>query len=107
MNRRAIHEGVFHIASADLPAIRLWSFNVGFYNLFLAAAPVAGVIALHAGDQAVGRALVIYGCSFMVLAGIVLAVSDRMGLGRARGTGLSGALGQGVPPMIALVAATF
>jgi len=107
MNRPAIHRGVFRIATADLPAIRLWSFNVGFYNLFLAAAPIAGVIALHTGDEAVGRALVIYGCSFMFLAGIVLGVSDRMGLGRAKGAGLSGALGQSVPPLIALVAAAF
>lgn len=105
LTRPAIHKGVFRVATADLPAIRLWAFNVGFYNLFLAGAPISGLIILHTGDEAVGRALVIYGCTFMFLAGIVLAVSDRMGLGRAKGEGLSGALGQSVPPLIVLVAA--
>lgn len=107
IERPAIHQGVFRISSADVPAIRLWSFNVGFYNLFLAAAPIAGLIALHAGSEAAGRALVVYGCTFMFLAGIVLGVSDRMGLGRAKGEGVGGALGQSVPPLIALIAAAF
>jgi putative membrane protein len=37
--------------------------------------------------------------------GIVLFVADRMALGRPRGKGVGGALAQGVPPLIALVAA--
>ena len=43
--------------------------------------------------------------SAQFLAGIVLFVSDRLALGRPRGTGFGGALIQGVPPLIALVAA--
>lgn len=77
--------------------VRLWAFNQGFYNLFLAAGPVAGLIAYHAGEVAAGRALVIYGCAFMAACGVVLFVSDRR-LWR-------GMLGQSVPPLVALVAA--
>ena len=105
IERPAIHQGVFRIATADVPAIRLWSFNVGFYNLFLAAAPITGLVALHTGNETVGWALVIYGCAFMFLAGIVLGISDRMALGRAKGEGLGGAFGQSLPPLIALAAA--
>jgi putative membrane protein len=48
---------------------------------------------------------VIYLCLFTFLAGIVLFVSDRLPLSRPRGTGVGGALAQGVPPLVALLAA--
>ncbi len=78
------------------PAVRLWAFNQGFYNLFLAAGPVAGLIAYHGGHVQTGRALVIYGCAFMAACGVVLFASDRR-LWR-------GMLGQSGPPLIALIA---
>lgn len=83
--------------SETAPGVRLWAFNQGFYNLFLAAGPAAGLIAGYAGNEAVGRALVIYGCAFMAACGVVLFVSDRK-LWR-------GMLGQSGPPLIALIAA--
>ena len=79
------------------PGARLWAFNQGFYNLFLAAGPAAGLIASYSGHDSVGRALVIYGCAFMAACGVVLFVSDRR-LWR-------GMLGQSAPPLIALIAA--
>jgi putative membrane protein len=103
--RPTIHERLFRIPSRDVPAVRLWSFNVGFYNLFLAGAPIAGVVLLQRGQEAAGTALVLYGCVFMFLAGTVLLVSDRLALSRPRGSGVAGALSQSLPPLIALVAA--
>ena len=79
------------------PGVRLWAFNQGFYNLFLAAGPAAGLIAYHAGHPETGRALVIYGCAFMAACGVVLFASDRR-LWR-------GMLGQSLPPLIAVIAA--
>jgi putative membrane protein len=78
------------------PGVRLWAFNQGFYNLFLAAGPVAGLIDYHAGNVDVGRALVIYGCAFMAACGVVLFVSNRK-LWRSM-------IGQSGPPLIALIA---
>jgi len=83
--------------SEPAPGVRLWAFNQGFYNLFLAAGPAAGLIAGYAGHDSVGRALIIYGCAFMAACGVVLFVSDRR-LWR-------GMLGQSGPPLIALIAA--
>lgn len=79
------------------PGVRLWAFNQGFYNLFLAAGTIIGVICWAAGSETVGRTLVIYTCAFMALAGLVLVVSDRR-LWR-------GMIGQSVAPLIAVLAA--
>ncbi|MEU0534053.1 DUF1304 domain-containing protein [Amycolatopsis tolypomycina] len=105
--RPGVHEGIFRIPSVNLPATRLWSFNVGFYNLFLACGPVLGLILLHTGGVEAGRWLVLYCCGFMVLAGIALGVSDVLALSRPRGAGRGGALAQAMPPLGALVAALF
>ncbi len=74
------------------------------HNLFLASGVVAGVLAWGAGDQPVGRALVIYTCLFMFLSGIVLFIADRLAMSRPRGKGLGGALAQSLPPLVALIA---
>jgi hypothetical protein len=42
--RPGIHKGIFSVPSQDVPPVMLWAFCVGFYNLFLAGAPIAGVI---------------------------------------------------------------
>ncbi len=103
--RPGVHHGVFRIPTSDVPPVRLWSFNVGFYNLFLAAGTTTGVILWISGQETVGRPLVIYVCLFMVLAGIVLYISDRLALSRPRGSGVGGAISQSTPPLIALIAA--
>jgi putative membrane protein len=99
-----VHQGVFSVPTADVQPVRLWAFNVGFYNLFLGCGMIAGVITWAAANEAVGRALVLYTCLFVFLAGIVLFLSDRMALSRPRGTGVGGAIGQSVPPLVALIA---
>jgi putative membrane protein len=101
--RPRVHQGVFGVPTADVPAVRLWSFCVGFYNLFLACGMIIGVIAWMSGKEPVGRTLVTYICIFMVLGGLVLLIADRLGLGRERGKGIGGALGESLPPLIALI----
>jgi putative membrane protein len=102
--RPGVHRGVFFVPTEDVPAIRLWAFGVGFYNLALAAGAVTGVIAWIRGAETVGRTLVVFVTLTMVLGGAVLVVADRLAMGRPRGKGLGGALGAGVPPLVALVA---
>jgi putative membrane protein len=105
--RPAVHHGVFAIPTADVRPVRLWAFNVGFYNLFVACGLVGGVIVWMTGNEAVGRALVVYLCLFALLAGIALFASDRLAMSRPRGKGVGGALAQAMPPLIALVAVVF
>ncbi|MFI6846446.1 DUF1304 domain-containing protein [Kitasatospora sp. NBC_00085] len=83
-------------STADAPEVRLWRFNVGFYNLFLALGLAAGVTALHTRHETAGRAVVVYVSAFMIAGGITLFVSEPR-LWR-------GALGQAVPPAVVLIA---
>ncbi len=104
IERPAVHAGVFAVPTGDVPAIRLWAFGVGFYNLFIALGLATGVLMWARGDEAVGRALVVYLCLFTFLSGIVLFAADRLNFSRRRGSQVAGAFGQGVPPLVALVA---
>jgi putative membrane protein len=103
-DRPSIHQGIFKVPTKDVPPVKLWSFNVGFYNLFLGLGAVAGVIAIQLGYDTVGKTLLVFICSCAFLLGIVLFVSDRMALSRPRGSGLGGAVAQAVPGLVALVA---
>ena len=78
------------------PDVSLWAFNLGFYNIFLGVGAVVGAVLAASSSEDVGRALVLYTCSFMALCGVVLWVSDHR-LWR-------GALGQVVVPLVAIVA---
>lgn len=71
---------------------RLFAFNQGFYNLFLAMAAIGG---LTVGlEDIVGRTLVMYSLLSMLMAALVLIYSQPKLL-RA-------ALIQGVPPLLGL-----
>jgi putative membrane protein len=50
---------------------------------------------------------VLYTCCFMALSGVVLFIADRLGLGRAKGKGVGGAIGQTTPPLAAILIMAF
>lgn len=85
----------FGVAETDVPAVRPWAFNQGFYNLFLAVAAVVGVVLLHTGTAQAGRALVAVACGSMLAAAVVLLATNRRML-RAAAV-------QGTAPLVALV----
>ena len=94
-SRAQIHRGTFGVASGDLPAVRPWAFNQGFYNLFLAVGGLAGLIAVQAGSPDAGRALVVLSAGSMLGAAAVLLATNRKML-RAAAI-------QGLAPLVALV----
>ena len=86
----------FHIASqADADIVKPMALNQGFYNLFLGLGIVAGLVLSATGAEIAGTAIVLFACSCMVLAGIVLLATDRRFL--------SAAAMQALPPLIAIV----
>jgi putative membrane protein len=80
----------------DARAIRPMAFNQGFYNLFLALGAVGGVVLADTGHAAAGCAVTAFACACMVLAGVVLLITDRKFL--------QAALIQAVPPLVAVIA---
>ena len=86
-------------SESDAPEVTLWRSGVAVYNILLGLGLVAGVVALHADATTVGRTLIGYVCAFLIASAVVFAVSFPK-LWR-------GALGQGLAPAVALVAALF
>jgi len=71
-----IHRRFGALTTADAEARRLFAFNQGFYNLFLAIGIIVGLVLLQAGSDVVaGRTLVLFNCACMLGAGVVLVIS--------------------------------
>ncbi len=60
----------------EAEATRLFAFNQGFYNLFLVAGCVGGMLMWQAGAYVEGGTLVLFTCACMVGAGCVLFYSS-------------------------------
>ncbi len=73
---------VFRIPAeqSELPSLRLFAFNMGFYNLFLSMGMLAGLVLQWQGCPG-GRSLVTFVGLSMVGAGLVLLVSRKRLLG--------------------------
>jgi putative membrane protein len=85
----------------DAQTMRLWAFNQGFYNLFLAVIAVMGAVAsVAAADNttahAIGRTLIWTAVGCMLAAAVVLVASDH--------SKVRGALVQGIFPLLTIVA---
>ena len=87
----------FRQAPEQAEATRLFAFNQGFYNLFLAIGTFAGLGLVLAGHPRTGLPLVSWNCLSMVGAAIVL-VTSAPNMRR-------GALIQGAAPLLFLVLA--
>ncbi|GAA0576239.1 DUF1304 domain-containing protein [Kribbella sandramycini] len=78
---------------AEAAVAKPWAFNQGFYNLFLAAGALGGLVV--GGDK--GHAIALFSCACMAGAGLVLVASDRR-MVQAAAT-------QALPPLAAIVLA--
>jgi putative membrane protein len=97
--RPSVH-GRFGLKSEEQAAmVRSFAYNQGFYNLFLTAGVGTGLLLVAAGDEAGGRAVVLFACGSMVAAGIVLVTHSRA---FARAAGI-----QIVPALLAILAILF
>lgn len=104
IRRPVVHRGVFGMTADDVGPVRLWAFGVSFYNLLLGIGLLWGVVAWGSGDVTFGRALVLYHCAFIAVAGTALLLAGWMGLYRERSKAFAGAASQSGPPLVALVA---
>ena len=83
----------FKVSQQDHEATKLWAFNQGFYNLFLAIGMIIGLYYVNRLQiQTAGVVVSLFGF-FMIVAGVVLIFSSKRKL-------LTGALFQIVPPLV-------
>ena len=96
--RRPVAWRTFGVRSQqDAETVRDWAFNQGFYNLFLAAGAVLGVLLAASSDPATagaGVGMVLLATGSMLAAAVVLLVT--------KPAMLRGAAIQGVPPLLAI-----
>ena len=85
----------FGVNKEEAEMNRLFAFNQGFYNLFLAIAGFVGIALMQTQSIEAGRALVLCSCLSMFGASLVLISSNRKLLRPA--------IIQGGPPLIALI----
>lgn len=71
-----IHQRFGAATTADAEARRLFAFNQGFYNLFLALGIFTGLALLHfGGNVLVAQTLVLFNCACVLGAAVVLFTS--------------------------------
>jgi putative membrane protein len=95
-DRPSIHAR-FAVRGQDVPVVRPWAYNQGFYNLFLGIGALVGVVVAASGQRGVGLALVLASCGSMLAAAVVLVASQR--------TMVRAAATQGTLPLLAVLAA--
>lgn len=83
---------IFKIKPADHAAVKIWAFNQGFYNLFLAIGMIVGLYFVLLGRREAAGLLVSFSALSMIGAGLVLLLSAPH-LRR-------GALVQTIPPVL-------
>lgn len=70
--------GIFLIAPDEYDAVRLWTVNVGVYNMLMGIALIVGVVLVHRSQVAAGRAIVLTISAMHVVLGISLVLTEPM-----------------------------
>ncbi len=83
----------FGTSEQDALTTRTLAFNQGFYNLFLAASVIIGIVLTALGATVAGATLVFAGAGSMAAAALVLLVSSPDKAGAALKQGVIPALG--------------
>jgi len=68
-----------HVEADNVADVRMWAFVVGFRNMLAGIATIVGLIILHTGDEAVGKAVVLTACCYMLLASLAMGIADALG----------------------------
>ncbi|WP_261382425.1 DUF1304 family protein [Arthrobacter sp. UKPF54-2] len=60
-----------------MPAVRMWTFNLGFYNMIWGIGAIIGALLLTGTEPAAGRALLLFTAAGHVILGVILVLSER------------------------------
>jgi uncharacterized membrane protein len=67
---------IFLIEPGEYDAVRLWTVNVGFYNIFMGIGLIVALVFVNTGRVVVGRTIVLYTSALHVLLGITLVITE-------------------------------
>jgi uncharacterized membrane protein len=67
---------IFLIEPGDYDAVRLWTVNVGFYNMLMGIGLIVALVLVNTGRVVAGRTMVLYTSALHVLLGITLVISE-------------------------------
>ncbi len=67
----------FLVDPDDVDTVRLWTLNVGLYNVIWGLGAITGSLLLGGADPAQGRTLLLFVCTAHVILGIVLFFTER------------------------------
>jgi putative membrane protein len=68
---------IFLIEPGEYDAVRLWTVNVGFYNIFMGVGLIVALLVfVNRGRVVAGRTIVLYTSALHVLLGITLVFSE-------------------------------
>ncbi|KUM41105.1 DUF1304 family protein [Arthrobacter sp. EPSL27] len=68
---------LFLIKPEDTETVRMWVFNLGFYNMIWGVGAIIGAVLLTGPEPAAGKALLLFTSLGHVLLGIILVLSER------------------------------
>ncbi|OFI40062.1 hypothetical protein BIU82_01070 [Arthrobacter sp. SW1] len=68
---------IFLIDPKDTAAVRLWTVNLGFYNMVWGVGAITGALLLGGPNHAAGHAILLFACVAHVILGMVLLFSER------------------------------
>lgn len=67
----------FLVDPQDTDTVRMWTFNLGFYNVIWGIGAIIGALMLGGTEASGGRTLLLFTCVAHVILGIVLFLSER------------------------------
>ena len=67
---------IFLIEPGEYDAVRLWTVNVGFYNIFMGIGLIVALVFVNTGRVVAGRTIVLYTSALHVLLGTTLVISE-------------------------------
>lgn len=68
---------LFLIKPEDVAAVRMWTFNLGFYNMIWGVGAIVGALLLSGSHSDAGRVLLLFTAAGQVILGVILVLSER------------------------------
>lgn len=84
--------------------VHLWLFCIGARNALAGVSTLTGLWRVNFGDQPIGTTVVVLSTTYMLLASLLMGITDPLGYWLPHGGSIKGTLASSVLPAVALIA---